>query len=113
MLNDLEQFTGTENHYKHWLGYKYTDGIKYLADKYSCYWLLDAIFSYNTKKFQTKHRFQIWEIKVYIDKRATLTMKEDTNLPNIIKQNIDYSDFSIPELKLYLIEGILLLPTEY
>jgi hypothetical protein len=29
--SELNQFTGSTTLYKHWLGLKYTDGIKYLA----------------------------------------------------------------------------------
>jgi len=35
--SDLAQFTGTENYYNHHLGYRYTDGVKYLAEVGKCY----------------------------------------------------------------------------
>ncbi|MGA9381161.1 MAG: DUF6876 family protein [Phormidium sp.] len=43
LKSQLSHFTGTDNYYKHWLGFQYTDGIKFLADNAECYWLLDAI----------------------------------------------------------------------
>ena len=36
----------SESHYQHWLGIRYTEGVKTLAEKGECFWLLDAIASY-------------------------------------------------------------------
>ncbi len=111
LANDLEQFTGTEKYYKHWLGFNYTDGIHYLVEKGNCYWLLDIIGSY-----QPKHKnkpFQIWELKVNEDKSAIIDMKEDSDKPILVKQKLDWTDFSLNEIKMYLIDGVLLLPSEY
>lgn len=111
-LSDLGQFTGTDNYYKHWLGYKYTDGVKYLAEKTQCYWLLDAIFSYHRKE-----PFQVWELVTFIDgennKGAILTMRQDTGAKVEVRQEIEYTDFTLPSIKLWLIEGVLILPSEY
>ena len=104
---ELDQFTGTENYWRHWLGGKFTDGVKYLADKAGAHWLLDAIFSYHRPE-----PFQVWTLKVK-DSQAVLTMQEDTDTPVKVKQKIKYTDFSLDEVKLYLIDGILLLPSEY
>ena len=43
--SDLNQFTGSENWYRHGLNgnVTYTDGAQYLANKGGAYWLLDAI----------------------------------------------------------------------
>lgn len=49
---DLAQFYGTEHYYLHQPlpfapnSILLTDGIKYLAEKVECYWLLDLICSY-------------------------------------------------------------------
>ena len=42
---DLSQFTGTENWYRHNLNTDilYTDGAKYVAETAGAYWLLDEI----------------------------------------------------------------------
>ncbi len=107
MTLELNQFTGTENYYKHWLGKVYTDGVKYMAEKAGAYWLLDAIFSYRRKE-----PFQVWILKVK-DSQAVLTMQEDTDAPVLVKQEIKYTDFPMDEIKLYLIDGVLLLTSEY
>ena len=43
--SDLDQFTGSENWYRHGLNRNvtFTDGAKYVADEGGAYWLLDAI----------------------------------------------------------------------
>ena len=107
---ELEQFTGTENYYKHWLGFNYTDGVKYLAEKAKAYWLLDAIGSYQPK-FKSIP-FQIWELVVKNDK-GVLTMKEDTNSPILVSQKIPYTDFPLDNVKVWLIDGVAILPSEY
>ncbi len=117
--DDLAQFTGTECYYAHWMkspqgeSYKYTDGVHYLAENAGggAYWLLDAIFSYRRKE-----PFQIWELQVATGKShrsATLTMKEDTDRPIKVTQKIEYTDFPLTDVKLWLINGILILPSEY
>lgn len=106
---ELSQFTGTEHYYKHWFGnYKYTDGVKYLGEKAQCYWLLDAIFSYRRTE-----PFQVWTLTVDESKKAWLTMKEDSNLPTLVSQTIEYTTFPLPQIDLWLIDGVLLLPSEY
>ena len=108
---DLEQFSGTENYYKHWLGLKYTDGVKYMAEKAGAYWLIDAIASYRRKE-----PFQIWEFtrgEGGPEHPHILTMREDSYQPVKVKQEIEYSDFPLDNIKLYLIDGVLLLPSEY
>lgn len=106
---ELNQFTGTENHYKHQTGrLLWTDGVQYVAENAGAYWLIDAIVSYQ----RTEH-FQIWELKKHNDNSATLTMREDTGQPTKVRQEIPFTDFPLEEIKLYLIDGVLLLPSEY
>ena len=105
---NLEQFTGSEHYYQHWTGFGvYTDGVKYLADKCRAHWLIDAILSYRRKE-----PFQIWELKVN-DKKAVLTMKEDIGQPILVTQKIGFTDFPLESIKLYFIDSVLLLTSEY
>jgi len=108
LQNGLNQCIGTTQYFIHWTRIlKYTDGIKFLADNAGAYWLIDAIASY-----QRKEPFQLWELKVK-DSKAVLTMKEDTNEPILVEQEISYTDFPLKEITLYLIDGVLLLTSEY
>ena len=108
---NLGQFTGTENYYRHWLNFVYTDGVKFMAEKAGAYWLLDAIGSYQPEVKDIP--FQLWKLEVAEDNTAVLTMREDSDRPAIITQKIGFTDFPLPEMKLYFIDGVLLLPSEY
>jgi hypothetical protein len=114
---DLEQFQGTEQYYKHFLNqFVYTDGVQYLAQEAKAYWLLDAIASHQIdllRKDPTLKDFQFWKLKVNTkDKTATLVCERDTNQV-VVSQAIGYTTFPLAEVKLYLIEKVLLLPSEY
>ncbi len=100
---ELAGFTETEAHHKCWLGFVFTDGVKFLAEKGRCYWLLDVIGSYQKKLEDST--FQIWELKVE-DSEGVVTMKEDSNLPVKITQKIKYTDFCLDYIKLYFIDGV-------
>ncbi|MEA5574745.1 DUF6876 family protein [Calothrix sp. UHCC 0171] len=110
----LDQFTGSTVIYKHWLGLKYTEGIKYLADETNCYWLIDAIFSHQTKQLLSNanlREFQIWHLRVE-NNSGILICEWDTN-QEVLRQEIEYTDFPLSHIKLYLVEGTLILPSEY
>ncbi len=106
--NGLNQFHGTENYWKNnLLTFRYTDGVKFLHESCEAYWLLQAISSYKRKE-----HFQAWKLKVK-DHSAILTMREDTGEPVKVRQEIIFTDFPLPEITLWLIDGILILPSEY
>jgi hypothetical protein len=110
LLRNLAGFTGTE-HYYNYGALKLTDGIKYMADNCHSYWLLDAICSYQPE-LKGKPSFQIWKLEVK-DSKAILTMQEDSDQPILVRQDIDFTDFPLPEIELWLIDGVLILPSEY
>lgn len=105
---DLCQFTGTEQYYKHWLGINYTDGVKFMAERGKAYWLIDAIASYRRKE-----PFQVWSLEVAEDKTAVLQMKEDSDKPALVRQEIPFTDFPLKKIEFFLIDGVLILPSEY
>ncbi len=111
----LKQFTGTENWYRHPLfsQFLYTDGVKFLAGEAECYWLLDRIFAlqYEQKTLQAE-RFQSWDLIVQADKTAQLKCN-DGNYNDLHTETIPYTDFPLATIKLFLIDNVLLLTTEY
>jgi len=117
-VTDLNQFTGTSQYYQyHFL--KLTDGVKYLADEAQTYWLLDIIVSYQLKANIRKEHFQVWELKLLPKDEATgrqaavVTMKIDTNEPLMVSQNITNTDFPLDSITLFLIDGVIILTSEY
>lgn len=88
-----------------------TDGVFSLAQAADCHWLLDLIGSYQTNKKLDKE-FQVWKLTVNTnDHNAIVQAYNDTTL--IITQEIPLTDFPLEEIKLFLMGGILLLPSEY
>jgi hypothetical protein len=76
---ELNQFTGSENWYRHPINRKvlFTDGAKYLADRAGAYWLLDEIAL--IQPFDTRvaaEAFQVWILSVTTDHAATLTCED-------------------------------------
>ena len=110
---ELEQFRGSDIIYKYWLGLKYTAGIKHLAEIAQCWWLVDAIASYqpNLQDNPKLQEFQIWHLVVQHNS-GTLICEWDTN-QEVLRQEIEYTDFPLSNIKLYLAENILMLPSEY
>ena len=113
--NGLAHFTGSELFHKHWLGrFVYTDGVEYLAEKCGAYWLLDAIASWQPTalKDDKLREIQFWRLAVKPDHTAVLYCERDTN-DVAFKQDIPFTDFPLDEIKLYLSNSVLLLPSEY
>ncbi|NMF63281.1 hypothetical protein DP113_34655 (plasmid) [Brasilonema octagenarum UFV-E1] len=111
---DLKQFIGSDIIYKHWLGIGFTEGVKYLADTAEAYWLIDAIASHQTQTFLSNTKlqyFQIWHLLVK-GKSGTLICEWDTD-KEILRQELEYTDFSLSSIKLYLVQRVLMLPNEY
>jgi hypothetical protein len=112
---NLEQFTGTQNHYKHLLGILYTDGIKHLAEEAGAYWLIDAIASWQispkVKRDPMLQEIQFWKLRVN-NNSAILTCERDED-DIVLTQEIDYTDFPLESVTLYLTNRVLMLPSEY
>ena len=66
LLQNLQLFCGTEQYYKHFLGIRYTDGVKYLAENAQCYCLIDAIASHQpiVNRIHRLTEFQLWFLHV-------------------------------------------------
>lgn len=111
--NDLlREFTGTENYYAYLMGHKLTDGSKYAADIFQCYWFLDIIVSYQHLAKVRAEEFQTWELK-RIAGDEFLVRATDGNNNTLVKQEVSFSDFPHDEFTLYLVDKVILLPCEY
>ena len=112
---DLRQFTGSENWYRHALvrTILYTDGARYVAQHGGAYWLLDtiALAQRYTPKVAAE-RFQVWTLTVHADRSATLVC-EDGNGHQVEVQDIPFTDFPLPSVKLFCQNQTIFLPSEY
>ncbi len=111
---DLRQFTGSEHWYRHPLARKvlYTDGAQYVAEHGGAYWLIDAIAFLQAESAVAAEEFQLWKLMVRADHTATLAC-EDGNGKRVYAHEIPFTDFPLPEIKLYFTNDTILLPSEY
>lgn len=110
--NELRQFNGTSQYYAHPFNICYTDGIKYMAEICSCYWLIDLVASWQTDSRVKVHEFQVYKLRVQEDKSAIVTI-EDGNSNIIQSQKIEYTSFPLDEIDIWFCCGVLYLPSEH
>lgn len=110
---ELTQFTGTFHWYQHGLtNATYTDGVRFVAARAGAYWLIDAICSAQSLRVVSAEEFQCWRLIVQDTKKAELVMDDgDGNVR--YRQLISFTDFPMPEIKMYFTNNVLLLPSEY
>ncbi len=102
LQSQLAGFYGSENLYHRStpIVIYYTDGIKWLQENVDCYWLTDLIASYQTTKFKAANDRQFWKLVVK-DSSAVITCDDgDGNIS--ITQSIDYTDFPLPQLNIWV-----------
>ena len=114
----LNGFTGTSEYHKHLFPGKspilLTEGCDYIRKELKAYWLFDAILSYQEDSRLKGINFQIWELQqLKSDLNWLLTCKEDAGKKSIISQVIKFSDFPLPYIKIWVIDKVALLPSEY
>ncbi len=112
-LADLEHFTGSETWYTHKLfpSFHYTEGVRYVAQTASAYWLLDAIMSNQLKPALKNQQFQQW--KLAVTARRGKLICDDGNGKVLHEQSILYTDFPETGVVIWLVDKVLLLPSEY
>lgn len=113
---DLDQFIGTEHWYRHWLGkVTYTDGVKYLAEHAGngAFWLIDEIAINQINPKIKSEEFQVWELKIDLEKSRGVLTCDDGNGNVVFTKRLDFTDFPLPEIKLYMVDRTILLPSEY
>ena len=124
----INQFTGTEQLHRFSVLFPkvlLSDGVKWLCENADCFWLADAIASHQPEALKDPmlQDMQFWTLTTGEkltkgrDRSATLICERDTD-DVAIKQKIEYTDFPLPSIKLYVgpsIEGCVLiyLPSEY
>jgi hypothetical protein len=121
-FNELRQFTGSEYFFKHWGNSKmvYTEGVKYLAEKASCFWLIDEIALVLLPKLLHDYEdsFFYIELSVFINNSAFVIVTDGNNRI-YLKHKINWTDFPVLEkpLRMYLCDSdnkyCLMLPSEY
>lgn len=114
IISIINQSTGTTAYHRFSVIANFpviTDGVLALAEAAGCFWLLDIIGSYQGNL--TFHKaFQVWMIKVNReDTTAVVSGFYDATL--FVRQEIPYTDFPFDEIKFFVIDGVILLASEY
>jgi hypothetical protein len=113
LLHELGYFTGDLERYRHWSRRLiYTPGIQHLAERAGAYWLIDLIASWQLKPEVARENFQVWTLVVRPDRTATATATGDEQ-KMLTSQDISYTDFPLTDIAVWLIDGTLMLPSEY
>ncbi len=113
---DLIQFTGSENWYRHRLfrKYLYTDGIQYLAEVAGAYWLMDKIFSCHACVAKLEgEEFYVWDLTLNNDGQGAKLICTDGNDNKLYSENILFTDFPLKHIRLFFQNNTLFLPSEY
>ncbi len=116
IAEELKHFQGSGHLYSQTImrsAILYTDGIKFLAETAQAYWLIDVIHSYQSKADRLCDGFQIWNIRVNEDRTAVIECRSDSDQDPVITQRLEYTDFPLKELKLYVAANTIMLPSEY
>ncbi len=114
--NALGHFYGSANFCRHWTGrIQHTEGVQYLAEAAGAHWLVDVVASYQRDpRIKKCDGFQICELTVNLaEHTGVVTLRADKDTPVLITQELEYTDFPLEHIKLYLADFTLMLPTEY
>ena len=115
LQNALAGFFGTFTYHPHRIGnlnINLTDGCDFLRQEAEAFWLFDAILSHQASTKVCREPFQVWKLNKQPDDNWLLSC-EDGNKNIITEQSIEFSDFPLDEIIIWLVEGVAMLPTEY
>jgi hypothetical protein len=109
----LAQHSGSLERFRHWTRrIIYTPGVEDMAKICNAYWLIDLVASHQITPSVRAEEFQVWTLTVAADHTAVASA-DDGNGREVARQDIEFTDFPLDQIKLYLAEGTLLLPGEY
>ena len=114
LTEELKVFTGSDTFIRHGMyrAFVFTEGVKYLAEKAQCWWLVDDILLYQSDPAIKDLRFQTWILKKS-DSGAAVLRVEDGDEKHVKSFDVRFTDFPMSEFTLWLVGGTLLLPSEY
>ena len=111
---EFNGYTGTEGYHFHPLGIQLTDGAKAVADKLKCYWLMDLIASYQPRCMKDRMlcAIQFWCVTVEEDHSASVACNRDEDDTAFV-QEVEHTTLPMGALRLWVQDGVVLLPSEY
>ena len=107
--------TGTSHYYKIWdfdNAPVITDGVLGVMNIGECVWFLDIIASYQLEERIRNIVLQVWKLKVNLKEcSAVVYLYDDDKF--VLSQAIPYTSFILPEMEMWLTDGVILMPSEY
>lgn len=101
--------TGTENYWRDG-PLLFTDGVRIMCEEQEAFWIIDVVRSYLPQL--RDHEFLVVYFDVYDNHTCHFHVREDTDLPDIVSQQIEFTDLKV-SLSIYLVDSILLMREEY
>ena len=124
--SQLASFCGDLERTRHWLKVLLmTPGVLYVGENgggQGAMWLIDAIASYQADRRITANEklraMQFWTLRVQAGNKAVLFCTDGDSDEHVIEQAINYTDFDLPEIQLYVCDNgdgtrTVMLPSEY
>jgi hypothetical protein len=111
----LGQYVGTIEYHRHWSRLLVlTDGAKFLADEAHAHWLMDLIASWQPVALRDPalREFQLWEVFVRDDQSADVICSRDSE-DEAFRQKVEWTDFPLEYVRLYVENRVILLPSEH
>jgi hypothetical protein len=112
----LSNFTGSKGLYRHGLNRNvtYTQGVQYFAQHAGggAYWLLD-IFATEPDILKQQKEFASITLTVSDNERAEIVVDDGNGSPSVFKRQISWTTCPAGIWKFYMIDGTILLPSEY
>jgi hypothetical protein len=106
--NIYSHASGTVEWHKHIFGKLFTDGVLAVAEKAGAFWLIDVVMSYRRPE-----HFQVWTLTV-TGSKCVVEMKLDSKTDKVqVRQRIGYTDFPEGVYEFWMVDGVLMLPSEY
>lgn len=111
----LAGYTGTENYYRHPLARSitYTDGVRAFAQHAEAHWLVDILATQpEILKQMRDEDFAMVTLTVGRSNKADL-VATDGNDRVVYKRHLDFTDCPPGEWKFYMMNDVIMLPSEY
>ena len=114
-LANLSNFWGSEQLYFNPLfrAMKYTEGVRFLSVN-GAGWLVDLICAtlLHAPKHAKKYEFVHVKLTVNLPSKIGVVKFDDGDDNVFYIHNLDYTDFPLPEISLYVENGVIMLPSE-
>jgi len=114
LRKELRQFIRPSSYHPHPSGYlAFTDGVAFLAERARLSWLIHLVAFWQPYAFKDAwlREFQLWELRA-VDGTGTLTCLYASD-DIAFRQRLPQADSALDYVRLYVQDGVLMLPSEH